>query len=106
MLAFLSPWSPLRHLVFPATAVILLGAILLLSRIKRARAVLLTLAWLSTFVLLFSTYVFTPQMNLILLPFFALVPIAKRYRQFLAFDILTAAIIVARASPSPSRSWA
>ena len=33
-------------------------------------------------------------MNLILLPFFALVPIAKRYWEFLAFDILTAAIIV------------
>jgi hypothetical protein len=93
MLAFLSLYSPLRHLVFPATAVILLGAILLLSRIKRARDPL-TLAWLSTFALLFSTYVFTPQMNLILLPFFALVPIAKRYWEFLAFDILTAAIIV------------
>ena len=93
MLAFLSLWSPLRHLVFPATAVILLGAILLLSRIKRARDPLM-LAWLSTFALLFSTYVFTPQMNLILLPFFALVPIAKRYWEFLAFDILTAAIIV------------
>jgi hypothetical protein len=93
MLAFLSLWSPLRHIIFPALAVTLLGAILVLSRTKRARDPL-TLAWLSTFALLFSSYVFTPQMNLILLPFFALVPIAKRYWEFLAFDILTAAIIV------------
>ncbi len=33
-------------------------------------------------------------MNLILLPFFALAPIAKRYWEFLAFDILTTTIIV------------
>jgi hypothetical protein len=93
MLAFLSLWSPLRHIVFPVLAVTLLGAILILSRTRRARDPL-TLAWLSTFALLFSSYVFTPQMNLILLPFFALVPIARRYWEFLAFDILTAAIIV------------
>jgi uncharacterized membrane protein len=93
MLAFLSLWSPLRHIIFPALAVALLGAILVLSRTKRVRNPL-TLAWLSTFALLFSNYVFTPQMNLILLPFFALVPITKRYWEFLAFDILTAVIIV------------
>ncbi|MDA4123540.1 MAG: hypothetical protein OK456_10210 [Thaumarchaeota archaeon] len=93
MLAFLNNESPLRHVIFPALAVVLLGAILVLSRTKRTRDPL-TLAWLSTFALLFSSYVFTPQMNLILLPFFALVPIAKRYWEFLAFDILTAAILV------------
>ena len=93
MLAFISLFSPLRHLVFPLVAATLMGIILVLSKTKRVRDPL-TLAWLSTFALLFSSYVFTPQMNLILLPFFALVPITKRYWEFLAFDALSAAIIV------------
>ena len=93
MQAFISIYSPLRHIIFPVSAVTLLGIVLLLSTTLRARDPL-TLAWLSTFAFLFSSYVFTPQMNIILLPFFAVVPIAKRYREFLAFDILTAAIIV------------
>jgi hypothetical protein len=93
MLAFISLFSPLRHVIFPVTAVALFVTILVLSKTLPARDPL-TLAWLSTFAFLFSSYVFTPQMNIILLPFFALVPIAKRYWEFLAFDILTAAIIV------------
>ena len=93
MLAFLSLWSPLRHIVFPVLAVTLFAAILILAKTRRTGDPL-TFAWLSTIALLFSSYVFTPQMNLILLPFFALVPVTKRYWEFLAFDILTAAIIV------------
>ena len=82
----------------PALAVVLLGAITAAVQVQ-AGTDPLTLAWLSTFALFFSHYVFTPQMNLILLPFFALVPITKRYWEFLAFDVLTAAIIVVGFSP-------
>ena len=92
MRLFLSLYSPLRHLVFIISAVTLLGAILILS--YRRPCDPLTLAWLSTFAVLFSSYVFTPQMNLMILPFLALAPIVSGYREFLAFDILTAAIIV------------
>jgi hypothetical protein len=42
----------------------------------------------------FATYIYTPQMNLILLPFFALLPVSSGYREFLAFDILNASIII------------
>lgn len=70
----------------------MLGVIFILSYRRSNNP--LTLAWLSTFAVLFSSYVFTPQMNLMILPFFALAPIVSRYWEFLAFDVLTAAIIV------------
>ena len=92
MRLFLSLVSPLRHPVFVVSAATLLGAILILS--YRRRCDPLTLAWLSTFAVLFSSYVFTPQMNLMVLPFLALAPIVGRYWEFLAFDVLTAAVIV------------
>jgi hypothetical protein len=41
----------------------------------------------------FATYIYTPQMNLILLPFFVLLPVS-RYKEFLAFDALNASIII------------
>lgn len=91
MRLFLSLHSPLRHTVSLLAIAALLGVVLILS-FKRAPSPL-TLAWLSTFAVLFSVYVFTPQMNLMILPFLALAPIV-RYREFLAFDALSAAIIV------------
>ena len=64
-------------------------------RTQRERAnVIVTSSWFFTFAFLFSTYVFTPQMNLILLPFFVIAPITKRYWEFLAFDIVNALVIV------------
>jgi hypothetical protein len=42
----------------------------------------------------FSTYVYPPQLNLILLPFFVLLPVSKGFREFLAFDIVNALIII------------
>lgn len=92
MRLFLSRYSPLRHPVFIVVAASLLGAILILS--YRRSCDPLKLAWLSTFAVLFSSYVFTPQMNLMILPFLALAPIVSRYWEFLAFDVLTAALIV------------
>ena len=102
MLAFLNNESPLRHYIFPLTFAGLAGVILVsLSRdrkqatTRRDRARLAVRAsWLFTFAYLFSTYVFTPQMNLIVLPFFAVVPIARRYWEFLAFDVVNALVIV------------
>jgi hypothetical protein len=51
-------------------------------------------SWLFTFAYLFSTYVFTPQMNLILLPFFVVAPVTRRYWEFLAFEVVNALVIV------------
>ncbi len=92
MRLFLSIDSPLRHAVLIVSAATLLGVIFVLS--YRRPCSPLTLAWLSTFAVLFSSYVFTPQMNLMILPFLALAPIVSRYWEFLAFDVLSAAIIV------------
>ena len=89
---FLPLWSPLRHPVFILSAATLLGVIFILSYRRPSNP--LTLAWLSTFAVLFSSYVFTPQMNLMILPFLALAPIVSGYWEFLAFDLLSAAIIV------------
>jgi len=92
MRLFLSLASPLRHEFLIISAATLLGVILILSHRRPSDP--LTLAWLSTFAVLFSSYVFTPQMNLMILPFLALAPIVGRYWEFLAFDVLSAAIIV------------
>ena len=92
MLAFLPSFSPLRHYIFPALVLSLFAVISWIS-LKKTKDVV-TLAWLSTFAFLFSTYVFTPQMNLMLLPFFAITPIVKTYREFLAFDIINSLFIV------------
>jgi hypothetical protein len=93
MLAFLSSFSPLRHYIFPALFVLIYGTIVWMYRKSRNNGVL-TLSWLSTFAFLFSTYVFTPQMQIMLLPFFALVPIVRRYWEFLAFDIINSLFII------------
>lgn len=92
MLAYLSSYSPLRHYIFPSLLLALYAAITWISLRKSRDAV--TLSWLGTFAFLFSTYVFTPQMNLILLPFFAITPIVKRYWEFLAFDVINSLFIV------------
>lgn len=92
MLVFLPLFSPLRHYLFPILLLSLYAVIAWVS-VKRTKDAV-TLSWLSTFAFLFSTYVFTPQMNLILLPFFATAPIVKRYWEFLAFDIVNAVFLV------------
>ncbi|HVP22598.1 MAG TPA: hypothetical protein VMS77_01650 [Conexivisphaerales archaeon] len=92
MLAFLSSLSSLRHYIFPALLLSLYAALSWIAVRKSKDAV--TLSWLSTFAFLFSTYVFTPQMNLILLPFFAIAPIVKRYWEFLAFDLVNSLFVI------------
>lgn len=94
MLAFLPSFSPLRHYIFPVLLLVLLGIITGLAlRTKQRQGDPLTFAWIATFAALFSNYVFTPQMNLIILPFFVLIPIVKRYWEFLAFDLINAVFI-------------
>jgi hypothetical protein len=92
MLVFLPIFSPLRHYIFPALLLSLYAVIAWISFKKTKDAV--TLSWLSTFAFLFSTYVFTPQMNLMLLPFFATTPIVKRYWEFLAFDAINSVFLI------------
>jgi hypothetical protein len=102
MLAFLNNESPLRHYIFPVLFAGLAAAILVrlskdakdaVTRRERARLAVRA-SWLFTFAYLFSSYVFTPQMNLMLLPFFVVAPVAKRYWEFLAFDVVNALVIV------------
>lgn len=85
--------SPLRHVV----PWVLFGgfiAAMLLVRFKAKDADPLNLSFLATFAFIFSTYVYTPQMNVLLLPFFVLLPFTSWYLEFLAFDIINSAIIV------------
>ncbi len=103
MLAFMTNLNPLRHVIFPVMFITLCGLISFVG-LRRYRAAVssdldrahfvLTMSWMFTFAFLFSTYVCTPQMNLILLPFFVLMPIVRYYPEFLAFDIVNALVIV------------
>jgi hypothetical protein len=103
MLAVMTNLNPLRHIIFPVLFFTLCCVITFVgykrywfavnSDLDRAHFVL-TMSWMFTFAFLFSTYVCTPQMNLILLPFFVLIPIVRYYPEFLAFDIVNALVIV------------
>ena len=97
-------FSPLRHtvpfVVFGVLSLAILAkvwkevnAAKLLDR-HAVASEMIRIAWLFTFAYLFSTYIFTPQMNMILLPFFALAPITRRYWEFLVFDTVNSLVIV------------
>jgi len=93
MLAFLDLFSPLRHQF--AIAVFVIEAAIILVMIRRTHdRDPLQLSWILTFAFLFSSYVYTPQMNMILLPFFALAPIARHYVEFLVFDLINSLVII------------
>jgi hypothetical protein len=102
MLAFLNNESPLRHYIFPALLVALTAAILVgyskqrkEAVTKREKAILsVKVSSLLTFAYLFSTYVLTPQMNLMLLPFFVIAPLSRRYWEFVAFETVNALVIL------------
>jgi len=93
MLAFLNLYSPLRHPLSTATFVLEV-ALILWTIGKTGIRDTVKLSWIFTFAFLFSTYIFTPQMNMILLPFFVFAPIAKQYVEFLVFDLVNALVIV------------
>lgn len=102
MLAFFGNYDPIRHYIFPILFVALSSAILYRGIQLKSKAVLpkdrakliVHMSWLFTFAFLFSTYVCTPQMNIIILPFFVLMPIVRYYPEFLAFDVVNALVIV------------
>ncbi len=93
MLAFLPNDSPLRHYLSVLVFFTLFLAVGFKLR-ERVSQDPLKLSWIVTFAFLFSTYVFTPQMNLILLPFFAVGGVTRRYVEFLIFDAINSLIII------------
>jgi hypothetical protein len=85
--------SPYRHVIPP----IVFGGFIvemLWLRYRRKMEDPLVFAFLAMFGYTFATYVYPPQLNLILLPFFVLLPVTNSYREFLAFDVLNASIII------------
>ncbi|HVB95968.1 MAG TPA: hypothetical protein VND41_05135 [Nitrososphaerales archaeon] len=86
-------YSPYRHVVPPIVfGGFFIGMVWL--RFRRKTSDPLVFAFLAMFGYTFATYIYTPQMNLILLPFFVLLPVTRSYREFLAFEILNASIII------------
>jgi hypothetical protein len=99
MLAFFNSYDPVRHILFPAAFILLSGAIVF-KGLKIRRNITkdgattpqdwanyaVIMASLFSFAWLVSSYISTPQTNLVLLPFFTLLPMTKYYGEFLAFD--------------------
>ena len=54
----------------------------------------LSYAFVSMFAYVFSSYIYTPQLNVALLPFFVLLPVAYSYAEFLTFDLLNSLVII------------
>lgn len=102
MIAFFSSTDPVRHYVFPAFFFALSAAIVFKIRRMIGNNRTVDRRWLTvatgglfTFAFLFSTYVCTPQMNLILLPFFVLFPFLRRnYWEFISFEVVNSLVIV------------
>lgn len=92
MLAIVGNESPLRHYIFPALFLSLAALIVWKGRGEGGDPLTLSFLFMGAF--LFSTYVYTPQMNLILAPLIALVPKFRRYVAFIAFDTINSLIIV------------
>jgi predicted CDP-diglyceride synthetase/phosphatidate cytidylyltransferase len=88
-----SLYSPERHYIPPVVFGMVI-AIMVWLRLKRRTDDPLVFAFISMFGYAFSSYIYTPQMNLILLPFFVLLPVSNSYLEFLAFDIMNALIII------------
>lgn len=101
MLAFFTNMNPIRHYIFAGlftTMALVISLKGLRTQIQteldRANLIVMTGSFY-TFAFLFCSYVCTPQMNLLLLPFFVLIPgMTKRYSEFLAFEIVNSLVIV------------
>jgi hypothetical protein len=88
-----SLYSPQRHLI-PEVVFAGIIAIMLWLRLRNKVDDPLVFAFVSMFGYTFATYIYTPQLNLVLLPFFVLLPVSGSYLEFLAFDITNALIIL------------
>ncbi|HUI86419.1 MAG TPA: hypothetical protein VLY21_04610 [Nitrososphaerales archaeon] len=93
MLLFVGNESPLRH-VIPEVLFAAFILVLLVLRFRFKTADPLVLSFICTFAFVFSTYVYTPQMNVLLLPFFVVIPALASYPEFIVFDALNALVIV------------
>ncbi|MDV3244462.1 MAG: hypothetical protein LYZ66_04715 [Nitrososphaerales archaeon] len=94
MLLLIDIFSPVRHYLSVATFTLLLIGILLV-RFKLRERDPVKLAFLATSGFLFSTYVFTPQMFVLLLPFLVVLPVPGNYAEFIVFDALNAFVVLA-----------
>jgi hypothetical protein len=87
-------YSPLRHVIPPIVFAVFIG-LMVWFRLRRDRSVdPLAFAFVAMFAYVFSSYIYTPQENLALLPFFVLLPVANIYWEFLAFDTANSLIII------------
>jgi hypothetical protein len=86
-------YSPYRHLVPP----IVFGGFIvgmLWMRYRSGTRDPLVFAFVAMFGYTFATYVYPPTLNLMLLPFFVLLPVSRGLKEFLAFDFVNALIII------------
>ena len=107
MLALINSFNPIRHILF-LSAFILLSAAIIFKGFKIRNSIAkdvastqqdwanytVIMASLFSFAWLFQSYISTPQTNLLLLPFFTLLPMSKYYGEFLAFDAVNSLIDV------------
>lgn len=85
-------FSPIKHYVPPVAFAVVLAGMLWL-RFGKGVDDPVVLSFLAMFGYVFSTYIYPPQLNLTLLPFFVLLPVAG-YLEFMAFDTANALIAV------------
>ena len=85
-------FSPVKHYVPPVAFAAVIAGMLWL-RFRKGVDDPIVLAFLAMFGYVFSTYIYPPQLNLTLLPFFVLLPVAG-YLEFMAFDTANALIAV------------
>lgn len=89
----LNLYSPYRHLIPPIVfGGVLLG--MLWMRYGKKTSDPLVFAFVAMFGYAFATYIYPPQMDLALLPFFILLPVSSGYLEFLAFDTTGALLII------------
>lgn len=91
--AFLPLYSPYRHDIPPVVFGVVVLAMAWL-RFRKGVADPLVFAFMSTFGYIFATYVDPPQLGLMLLPFFVLLPVSGSYLEFLTFDTMNSLIII------------
>jgi hypothetical protein len=99
MLVFFSSdtHTPYRHII-PPLVIGGMAAVMLWYRFREraspSKVDPMPYAFVSMFAYVFSSYIYTPQLNLALLPFFVLLPVASGYVEFLTFDLLNSLIII------------
>ena len=89
--------TPYRHTIPPLVFAGIV-AVMLWYRFRKhdapSRLDPLPYAFVNMFAYVFSSYIYTPQLNLALLPFFVLLPVADSYAEFFAFDLFNALVVI------------